>query len=120
MIVVFRALGKKDVLSIVDLELDRIRKQLKEQSLELEITEGAKELLVDKGYDPDFGARPLRRVIQNTIEDELAERLLAGKLKTGGLVKVDRDGDEVKIETIELPAPEPPAEPQPELAGSAS
>jgi ATP-dependent Clp protease ATP-binding subunit ClpC len=120
MIVVFRALGKKDVLSIVDLELDRIRKQLKEQSLELEISEGAKELLVDKGYDPDFGARPLRRVIQNTIEDELAERLLAGKLKSGGLVKVDRDGDEVKIETIELPAPEPPAEPQPELAGSAS
>jgi ATP-dependent Clp protease ATP-binding subunit ClpC len=120
MIVVFRALGKKDVLSIVDLELDRIRKQLKQQSLELEITDGAKELLVEKGYDPDFGARPLRRVIQNTIEDELAERLLAGKLKTGGLVKVDRDGDEVKIETIELPAPEPPAEPAPELAGSAS
>jgi hypothetical protein len=60
-------------------------------------------------------------VIQNTIEDELAERLLAGKLKAGGFVKVDREGDEVKIETTETPdAPPPPAEPQPELAGSTS
>jgi len=123
MIVVFRALGKGDVLSIVDLELERITKQLKAQNLELDVTQGAKELLADKGYDPDFGARPLRRVIQNTIEDELAERLLGGKLKSGGFVKVDRDGDEVKIETTEAPdpdAPPPPAEPQPELAGSTS
>ena len=119
MIVVFRALGKSDVLNIVDIELVRITKQLKEQNLELDITQGAKELLVDKGFDPDFGARPLRRVIQNTIEDELAERLLAGKLKSGGLVKVDRDGDTITIETTELPAPpEPPAEPEPELAGT--
>jgi ATP-dependent Clp protease ATP-binding subunit ClpC len=119
MIVVFRALGKSDVLNIVDIELVRITKQLQEQNLELEITQGAKELLVDKGFDPDFGARPLRRVIQNTIEDELAERLLAGKLKAGGQVKVDRDGDTITIETTELPVPpEPPAEPQPELAGS--
>jgi len=123
MIVVFRALGKGDVLSIVDLELDRITKQLKAQNLELDVTQGAKELLADKGYDPDFGARPLRRVIQNTIEDDLAERLLAGKLKSGGFVKVDREGEEVKIETTETPAPDappPPAEPQPELAGSTS
>ena len=122
MIVVFRALGKGDVLSIVDLELERITRQLKEQALELEVTVPAKELLADKGFDPDFGARPLRRVIQNTIEDELAERLLSGKLKSGGQVKVDRDGEEIKIETTELPAPapapEPPAEPEPELAGS--
>ena len=119
MIVVFRALGKSDVLNIVDIELVRITKQLKEQNLELDSTQGAKELLVDKGFDPDFGARPLRRVIQNTIEDELAERLLAGKLKSGGLVKVDRDGDTITIETTELPAPpEPPAEPEPELAGT--
>jgi ATP-dependent Clp protease ATP-binding subunit ClpC len=119
MIVVFRALGKADVLSIVDIELERIVKQLKEQSLELDITQEAKELLAEKGFDPDFGARPLRRVIQNTIEDELAERLLAGKLKSGGTVHVERDGEEVRIETIEAPAPEP-EEPQPELAGSAS
>src|SRR5262249_18000688 len=93
MIVVFRALGKSDVLNIVDIELVRIIKQLKEQSLELDITQEAKELLAEKGFDPDFGARPLRRVIQNTIEDELAERLLAGKLKSGGVVHVTREGD---------------------------
>ena len=112
MIVVFRALGKGDVLSIVDLELERITRQLKEQALELEVTVPAKELLADKGFDPDFGARPLRRVIQNTIEDELAERLLSGKLKSGGQVKVDRDGEEIKIETTELPAPAPPRSPR--------
>ncbi|NDE76919.1 MAG: ATP-dependent Clp protease ATP-binding subunit, partial [Proteobacteria bacterium] len=76
MVVVFRALALKDVLQIVELELNRIRKQLKEQSLTLEVSPEAMELLGTKGYDPDFGARPLRRVIQNTIEDELADRLL--------------------------------------------
>ncbi len=123
MIVVFRALAQADVLNIVDIELVRIKKQLLAQNLELEVTEPAKALLAEKGFDPDFGARPLRRVIQNTIEDELAERLLSGQLKSGGNVKVDRDGNEVKIETTEAPPAalaEPPAEPQPELAGSAS
>ncbi|NCV02725.1 MAG: AAA family ATPase, partial [Proteobacteria bacterium] len=80
MVVVFRALALKDVLQIVELELNRIRKQLKEQSLTLEVSPEAMELLGTKGYDPDFGARPLRRVIQNTIEDELADRLLRGEL----------------------------------------
>ncbi|MFZ4386026.1 MAG: ATP-dependent Clp protease ATP-binding subunit, partial [Chloroflexota bacterium] len=88
MVVVFRALALKDVLQIVELELNRIRKQLKEQSLTLEVSPEAMELLGTKGYDPDFGARPLRRVIQNTIEDELADRLLRGELKGGGAVVV--------------------------------
>ncbi|MDQ3700001.1 MAG: ATP-dependent Clp protease ATP-binding subunit, partial [Chloroflexota bacterium] len=126
MVVVFRALIQADVLKIVDTELVRITKQLLAQNLALEVTEPAKVLLAEKGFDPDFGARPLRRVIQNTIEDELAERLLSGQLKSGGNVKVDRDGDVIKIETTEavpVPVPEPvepPAEPQPELAGSTS
>ncbi|NCA12858.1 MAG: ATP-dependent Clp protease ATP-binding subunit, partial [Proteobacteria bacterium] len=88
MIVVFRALALKDVLSIVDLELNRIRKQMHEQALTLEVSAEAMELLGTKGYDPDYGARPLRRVIQNTIEDELADRLLRGELKGGGSVQV--------------------------------
>jgi ATP-dependent Clp protease ATP-binding subunit ClpC len=112
MIVVFRALSKKDVLNIVDLELSRVTKQLKDQQLELTVTTEAKELLVEKGYDPDFGARPLRRVIQNTIEDELAEMLLRGELKTGGRVTVDREGDEIKIRASE------PVATEPELAGA--
>jgi ATP-dependent Clp protease ATP-binding subunit ClpC len=124
MIVVFRALGKKDVLSIVDLELARIHKQLKDQELEMEITDSAKELLAEKGYDPDFGARPLRRVIQNTIEDELAERLLSGKLKAGGKISVGAEGQDIKIDITlpeePAPAPEQAEQPQPELAGTAS
>ncbi|HEX2037597.1 MAG TPA: ATP-dependent Clp protease ATP-binding subunit [Chloroflexota bacterium] len=123
MVVVFRALGKADVLRIVDIELRRIEKQLQDQQLELHITEDAKELLADKGFDPDFGARPLRRVIQNIIEDELAERLLAGKLKAGGKVSVSRAENEIAIETTlpeEGEGSEQPQEPQPELAGSAS
>lgn len=92
MVVVFRALALKDVLQIVELELNRVRKQLKEQSLTLEVSPEAMELLGTKGYDPDFGARPLRRVIQNTIEDELADRLLRGELKGGGAVAVTSEG----------------------------
>lgn len=114
MVVVFRALALKDVLQIVELELNRIRKQLKEQSLTLEVSPEAMELLGTKGYDPDFGARPLRRVIQNTIEDELADRLLRGELKGGGAVVVTSEGGEIKVHTT--PTIAPPAEPEPELA----
>ena len=116
MVVVFRALALKDVLQIVELELNRIRKQLKEQSLTLEVSAEAMELLGTKGYDPDFGARPLRRVIQNTIEDELADRLLRGELKGGGAVVVTSEGGEIKVHTT--PTIAPPAEPEPELAAA--
>lgn len=105
MVVVFRALALKDVLQIVELELNRIRKQLKEQSLTLEVSPEAMELLGTKGYDPDFGARPLRRVIQNTIEDELADRLLRGELKGGGAVVVTSEGGEIKVHTTPTIAP---------------
>ena len=116
MVVVFRALALKDVLQIVELELNRIRKQLKEQSLTLEVSPEAMELLGTKGYDPDFGARPLRRVIQNTIEDELADRLLRGELNGGGAVVVASEGGEIKVHTT--PTIAPPAEPEPELAAA--
>ena len=95
--VVFRALTRGDVGEIVDLELDRVRLQLSEHELELEVTDEAKDLMAEKGYDPDFGARPLRRVIQNLIEDPLAEELLRGNFEAGAKVIVDRDGDELNI-----------------------
>jgi len=121
MIVIFRALTKADVLNIVENELAPVRKQLREQQIELEITADAKELLVDKGYDPDMGARPLRRVIQNLIQDELAEHLLKGLLKTGGRVMVTREDGQVKIDSLPPVEPETPAAPpEPELAGTAS
>jgi ATP-dependent Clp protease ATP-binding subunit ClpC len=120
MIVVFRALTKRDVLDIVDRELAPVKKQLKEQNIELDITQEARELLAEKGYDPDFGARPLRRVIQNAIQDELAEKLLRGELKPGGRVLVTKDGNDIKLE-VAPPAEAPKAEEAAaELAGSAS
>ena len=97
--VVFHALTRADVEAIVDLELGRVRLQLSEHELELEVTPEAKSLLAEKGYDPDFGARPLRRVIQNLIEDPLAEELLRGAFATGSKVIVDRTGDELDITT---------------------
>ena len=97
--VVFHALTRADVEAIVDLELGRVRLQLSEHELELEVTSEAKSLLAEKGYDPDFGARPLRRVIQNLIEDPLAEELLRGAFATGSKVIVDRAGDELDIST---------------------
>ena len=77
------------------------------------------ELLGTKGYDPDYGARPLRRVIQNTIEDELADRLLRGELKGGGAVHVTVVDGEIKVSTAPSVATGE-ATPEPELAGAAS
>ena len=95
--VVFHSLTLADVLRIVDLELARVRLQLSEHELELEVTESAKALLAEQGHDPDFGARPLRRVIQNLVEDRLAEDLLSGAFEPGSKVLVDRDDGEISI-----------------------
>ena len=70
-------------------------KQLKEQDISMEVTPGAKELLAEKGYDPAFGARPLRRTIQTMIEDPLSEKILQGEFNAGDIVQLDREGDEV-------------------------
>ncbi len=100
----------------------RIKKQLLAQNLELEVTEPAKALLAEKGFDPDFGARPLRRVIQNTIEDELAERLLSGQLKSGGTSRSTATATKSRSRPRKPRRrpwrSHPPV--QPELAGSAS
>ena len=89
--VVFHALSKDHILSIVDLMLDNVREQLREKGIELEVTQKAKELLVDKGYDPTFGARPLRRVIQDDLEDLLSEDLLGGRIGSGDTVYIDAE-----------------------------
>jgi ATP-dependent Clp protease ATP-binding subunit ClpC len=109
--VVFRALGRDEIRSIVDLMLSRTQKQLTEQRLVMEATDAAKDLLMEKGFDAVFGARPMRRAIQNLIEDPLAEGLLHGRFQPGDTVLVDRGGDDLTLET--KPAPEP-KEPEPE------
>ena len=97
--VVFRALGREQIRDIVDLMLTRTQKQLTEQRLVMEATDGAKDLLMEKGFDAVFGARPMRRAIQNLIEDPLAEGLLHGRFQPGDIVLVDRVADDLTLET---------------------
>ena len=89
--VVFRSLTVEEITLIVDLMLDRVRGQLRAQQMSLEVTPAAKELIIKLGYDVAYGARPLRRVIQNVVEDVLAEHLLLGKYEPGTTIVVDRD-----------------------------
>src|SRR5205085_6421145 len=77
-IIVFRSLNKGDMKNIIDIELAKVIKRLKEKSLTLVLTDEAKDLLIEKGYSPEFGARPLRRAIEHLLEDPLSEELLKG------------------------------------------
>jgi ATP-dependent Clp protease ATP-binding subunit ClpB len=88
-VLVFHRLGRDELREIVDLQLDRLRARLTERRLTLELTDAAKDWLVDHGFDPAYGARPLRRLVAKAIGDELARRLLAGQLHEGDNVKVD-------------------------------
>jgi len=91
--VVFRSLTVEEITQIVDLMLKRVRDQLKVQGMALEITQAAKEHIIKLGYDQAYGARPLRRTIQNLIEDPLAEHLLLGRYAQGDTIVVDLDPD---------------------------
>jgi ATP-dependent Clp protease ATP-binding subunit ClpC len=98
-VIVFHKLQKDEIKTIVELLLRRIRESLAERELQLELTEPAKELLVDKGWDPAMGARPLRRAIQRYIEDPLADFVLRAELMPGGTVLVDRapEGEDPEV-----------------------
>jgi ATP-dependent Clp protease ATP-binding subunit ClpC len=95
-IIVFRSLNKGDMKNIIDIELAKVIKRLKEKNLTLVLTEEAKDLLIDKGYSPEFGARPLRRAIEHLLEDPLAEELLKGVFQDKEVITVrvqETDGD---------------------------
>ena len=89
--VVFRSLTVEEITEIVDIMLARVRDQLRAQQMSLEVTQEAKDHIIKLGYDVAYGARPLRRVIQNMVEDVLAEHLLLGKYEPGTTIVVDRD-----------------------------
>ena len=95
--VVFHALSKEQIRQIVDLMLSEVAKSLDEKNIRLEITDAAREFLGEKGYDPAFGARPLRRVIQNEVEDKLSEALLRSEFQSGDTVEVDCDDEKIVI-----------------------
>jgi ATP-dependent Clp protease ATP-binding subunit ClpC len=105
--IVFKALTREDLQTIVEYELKKVFKRLTEHGLKLELTDQAKEFLIDKGYNPEFGARPLRRAIEHYIEDPLSESVLAGKFKGKNLIKIDvQDEEHLKLEGCESPVPE--------------
>jgi len=92
-VIVFHQLTKEQIISIVDLMVASLDDRLKAKDMGIELTQGAKDLLAARGYDPLLGARPLRRVIQREIEDALSERILFSELKPGEIIVVDVDGD---------------------------
>jgi ATP-dependent Clp protease ATP-binding subunit ClpB len=91
-VVIFHPLGREHIKAIVELQLKDLQKRLAERRLALTLTEAAKQRLADEGYDPVYGARPLRRVIQQRIENPLSLRLLEGDYSEGQTIKVDADG----------------------------
>ena len=107
-IMVFHALDRESITQIVDLELQRVYGQLSGHEIQLDVRDTAKELLVDVGYDPQFGARPLRRAIREHIEDTLSEGLLSGRFQAGDVVEVRRQSDskEMSFTIIHRIAPE--------------
>jgi ATP-dependent Clp protease ATP-binding subunit ClpB len=90
-IIIFRALSREVILKIVSLQLDQLRKRLKEKKIDIEASEKALKLLAERGYDPVYGVRPLRRAIQKDIQNPLALKILEGEFKEGTTVKVDVD-----------------------------
>jgi ATP-dependent Clp protease ATP-binding subunit ClpC len=116
-IIVFHELSMAELKQIVDLMLERVREQLESQHLDLVLTDDAKEHLGTRGYDPELGARPLRRAIQRLLEDPLSERVLLGEFKAGTtiLVGLDVENDELTFEA--LLASGTPDQPQVEMAG---
>ena len=104
-VVVFHALDKEHIRKIVELMLSQVQTQLKEKEIKLEITDEAKDFLGERGYDPAFGARPLRRIIERMVEDPLSEALLNGRFHSGDTVKIDCQNGEIILESVELVSP---------------
>jgi len=128
-VIVFHKLAKDEVKEIIDLMINRVRVQVAEHELQLELSEEAKTLLVEKGWDPSMGARPLRRAIQRYIEDPLADEVLKqSEMEPGSTVMVERDesGDEedhplsLRIVAPKKPRKKPEEEREPEKVGDSS
>ncbi|HEX9410443.1 MAG TPA: NDP-hexose 4-ketoreductase, partial [Actinomycetota bacterium] len=115
-VIVFHSLSQENVKAIVDLMMKRVREQLKAKDVEIELTDAAKTLLAEKGYDPALGARPLRRTLQRMVEDPLSEKLLWKEFKAGETVIVDVQDGDITFEHTPVSPETPPVE----LAGQES
>jgi len=106
--VIFHQLGREQLAGIVEIQADLLRKRLADRGLSLEITPHAAKALADEGYDPQFGARPLKRVFQQRLENQIAARILAGEFVDGDTIRVDHQGKSFVL--IRMPRPEAPVE----------
>jgi ATP-dependent Clp protease ATP-binding subunit ClpC len=95
--IVFHKLSKDDITEICGKMLELVKGRMKAVGIDLKVEKGAIELLSEQGYDPVYGARPLRRVIQNAVEDTVAERLLESKIKDGDAVTITAKGDKIEV-----------------------
>jgi ATP-dependent Clp protease ATP-binding subunit ClpC len=110
--IIFRPLEKEHIMQIVDIQMRDLSKRLASMGITIELTKAAKEFLAEKGYDPAFGARPLRRAMQRYVEDPVAEELLKGKYPDGTVLraKVNKKADELKFVAVTADQPEAPEE----------
>jgi ATP-dependent Clp protease ATP-binding subunit ClpB len=97
-VIEFEPLSKEQIAEIVELQLARLRERLAERRIELELTDAAKETLAEAGWDPAYGARPLKRAIQRLVENPLALRLLEGDFADGDTIRVDAADSEIRFE----------------------
>jgi ATP-dependent Clp protease ATP-binding subunit ClpB len=104
-IVEFKPLSRDQIAEIVGLQLERLRERLAERTITLELTDAAKETLAEAGWDPAYGARPLKRAIQRLVENPLALRLLEGDFADGDTIRVDAENDELVFEKVAAAAP---------------
>jgi len=106
--IVFSALSKDEIKQIVDLEIKKVGERLIEHAITLEMTEAARNWLADHGYDPEYGARPLRRLIQNEVEDRLSDGILSGEFPLASIVHVDVENDQLVMKRLEEDSLETP------------
>ena len=100
-IVVFKQLGREQIAEIIDIQLAKLRNMLAERGITIELDDSARELIVKQGYDPVYGARPLKRAIQMLVQNPLAVKLLQGEIAAGQTVLVSGDGDHMKFTPVE-------------------
>ncbi len=100
-IIVFHSLTREHIKQIVDLQIELLQKQLSEQGIQIQMTDGAKDFLARVGYDPSFGARPLKRVIQREVVNQLSKEILMGNVAKGQTVEIDFSNNKIQFRTIE-------------------
>jgi ATP-dependent Clp protease ATP-binding subunit ClpC len=98
-LIVFHALGRPELLQIIDLEIKKVTDRIRQKEITITLDDGAKDFLIEKGYDPQYGARPMRRAVERHLEDPMAEEILRGNLKSGDTAQVSAENGKLVFRT---------------------